>query len=130
MTYLYCCGCELDVIGRLTDGREIYPHRSDLGALPFWKCDACGNFVGCHHKTAEPTKPLGCIPTKEIKAARQQLHKLIDPIWKGKHMSRKAVYEKISAGFGREYHTAEIRSLEEARQVWRIAKELSLGVGA
>lgn len=125
MTSLYCCGCERDVQARLTNGREIYPHRPDLRSLPFWKCDICKNFVGCHHKTAEPTKPLGCIPTKEIKEARQHIHKLIDPLWKSQKMSRKAVYGKISAGIGKEYHTAEIRSLDEARQVWRIAKQLS-----
>ena len=74
---LYCCGCERDVTGRLTNGGEIYPHRSDLADLPFWKCDTCKNSVGCHHKTTSPTKPLGCIPTKEIKAARHHIHKFL-----------------------------------------------------
>ncbi|NTG07102.1 hypothetical protein [Rhizobium rhizogenes] len=56
---LFCCGCQAEVSARLTDGKEIYPHRRDLHDLPFWKCDACKNFVGCHHKTANHTKPLG-----------------------------------------------------------------------
>ena len=64
---IFCCGCQSDVQARLTDGAEIYAHRRDLASLPFWKCDACGNFVGCHHKTKHRTRPLGCIPTKEIK---------------------------------------------------------------
>lgn len=64
---IFCCGCGVDVQARLTDVAEIYPHRDDLHSLPFWRCDACGNSVGCHHKTQNPTRPLGCIPTNEIK---------------------------------------------------------------
>ena len=62
-----CVECKATVEARLTDGSEIYPHRKDLHKLPFWKCDHCGNFVGCHHKTKKRTRPLGCIPNKEIK---------------------------------------------------------------
>jgi hypothetical protein len=68
---IYCCGCESAVQARLTDGREIYPHRPDLADLPFWKCDGCGNHVGCHHKTNDRTRPLGNIPTPEIRIARK-----------------------------------------------------------
>lgn len=81
MRAIYCCGCKADVGARLTDGREIYPHRADLAALPFWKCDACGNAVGCHHKTKERTRPLGCIPTPELKTARSHIHRVLDPLW-------------------------------------------------
>ncbi len=62
---IYCCGCNEKIKARLTNGEEIYPHRTDLYLLPFWKCDSCGNFVGCHHKTDNPTKPLGCIPSHQ-----------------------------------------------------------------
>lgn len=123
---LFCCGCQADVQTRLTDGTEIYPHRGDLAALPFWKCDACKNFVGCHHKTDTPTKPLGCIPTKELKSARQHIHRVLDPIWKGQVMSRKKLYRKVAERLGiEEYHTAEIRTIEEARQVYRIAQDIA-----
>lgn len=122
---IYCCGCETDILARLTDGSEIYPHRRDLHVLPFWKCDTCGNFVGCHHKTKDRTKPLGCIPTKAIKEARQHIHKLIDPLWQSGRLSRGFIYAKLSDELGRKYHTAEIRSVEEARQVWRVAKSLA-----
>ena len=67
-------------MARLTDGKEVYPHRSDLNSLPFWICDRCRNFVGCHHKTKNPTRPLGCIPNKEMKNARKHIHNLLDPI--------------------------------------------------
>lgn len=123
---LWCCGCNGEVEARLTDGAEIYPHRGDLSDLPFWKCDVCGNFVGCHHKTQDRTKPLGCIPTKEIKNARRHIHRILDPIWKDGRMKRGKLYAKIADAMGiDEYHTAEIRSVEEARAVYRVVRDIS-----
>lgn len=119
---IWCCGCGDHVEARLTDGGEVYPHRPDLKALPFWRCDACNNFVGCHHKTKNRTQPLGCIPTPELKNARKQIHALLDPIWQSGRMSRREIYKRISDETGRKYHTAQIRSIEEARQVYRIVQ--------
>lgn len=122
---IYCCGCEADVVARLTDGREIYPHRPDLSGLPFWRCDACGNFVGCHHKTRNRTRPLGCIPTPAIKAERQKIHAVLDPLWKQGRYGRGEVYRMIAHILGiPEYHTADIRSVDQAREVQRIVTEL------
>lgn len=122
---LWCCACVRDVAARLTDGREIYPHRSDLADLPRWKCDGCGNHVGCHHKTSDPTRPLGNIPSLEISSARQHIHAIIDPLWKSGRMPRGKVYAAISARIGREYHTGEIKTVDEARQVYRIVQEIA-----
>ena len=119
-----CCGCGGDKVqARLTDGSEIYPQRKDLYGLPFWKCDSCGNFVGCHHKTKNRTRPLGCIPTPELKEARKHIHALLDPIWQSGKMGRKEVYAKISERVGWQYHTAHIRSVEEAREIYKIVRE-------
>ena len=122
---LYCCACGKDVSARLTDGSEIYPHRPDLYALPFWRCDGCGNYVGCHHKTNNRTAPLGCIPTPEIKNARNHIHALLDPIWQSGKMGRKQIYAAISERVGWKYHTAKIRSIEEAREIYRIVRKIS-----
>jgi len=124
---IYCCECNQVVNARLTNGKETYSHRKDLAALPFWKCDVCNNFVGCHHKTRNRTKPLGCIPNIEIKNARKHIHSLIDPFWKSGRIARKTLYSAISNRLGYEYHTAEISSIEEARRVYRIAKNLKMG---
>lgn len=118
---IYCCGCQSHVEARLTDGGEIYPHREDLQSLPFWKCDACGNHVGCHHKTSNPTAPLGYIPTPELRDARKHLHALIDPLWKSGRVRRKAIYEAISRDVGWKYHTAKTKSVDEARAAYRAA---------
>ena len=126
---IYCCGCGEEVKARLTNGAEIYQHRADLHALPFWKCDACGNYVGCHHKTKDPTRPLGNIPTGEIRKARGYIHAILDPMWQHtprehRKRMRTEIYAKLSEKMGREYHTADIRTIEEAREVYRAVKEM------
>lgn len=124
---IYCCGCQRAIDARLTDGREIYPRRPDLASLPFWRCDGCGNQVGCHHKTKNRTKPLGNIATPEIKGARQHIHRILDPLWKSRtpRFARKEIYRMLSEGMGYEYHTAEISNLQDARKVYRIIKKIT-----
>lgn len=121
---IFCVGCADRVQARLTDGSEIYPHRQDLFDLPFWKCDKCNNYVGCHHKTKARTKPLGNIPTPKMRNARKHIHAIIDPIWQSGKMSRKEVYEEISELRGRPFHTANLKTIEDARDVYRFAQTL------
>lgn len=122
---IFCCGCQTDVEARLTSGKEVYSHRPDLHDLPFWKCDTCKNFVGCHHKTKNRTNPLGVIPTPALKAARQEIHRVIDPLWKSGRVGRSQLYSMIGHLIGvEEYHTADVRTVEQAREVVRVAKEL------
>jgi hypothetical protein len=122
---IYCCECKKDVDARLTDGREIYPNRKDLFILPFWKCDVCGNYVGCHHKTENRTKPLGVIPNKLIREYRKMIHNVIDPLWKNKTMNRKKIYNEISNQLGYEYHTAELKTTEECKKVIEIVNGIT-----
>ena len=122
---IHCCGCDKTVTARLTSGAEIYPHRKDLASLPFWKCPTCGNYVGCHHKTGQRLKPLGCIPTHEIRQLRQKIHAKLDPLWKNGVFGRKELYKIISKRAGTDiYHTAEIRSASEARKVLDILDQI------
>jgi hypothetical protein len=80
--------------------------------------------VGCHHKTKTPTKPLGCIATPEILNARKKIHALLDPLWKSGVISRGRIYGYVSKQLGYTYHNGEIRSIEEARKIYRIVAEL------
>lgn len=128
---IYCTGCETDVEARLTDGKERYPHRPDLYDLPFWRCDGCGNYVGCHHKTKDRTKPLGVIATPEILDARKKIHALLDPLWKSKRIKRGQAYAYVTNRMIKhtgnqtyQYHNGEIRTLEEARQIYKIVGQL------
>lgn len=122
---IYCCGCERNVRARLTDGREIYPGRKDLRNVPFWKCDNCFNHVGCQYKsTSEKTKPLGCIATKEIAKLRGQIHRKLDVLWREGRLRRDEVYRRLSKAIGYSYHTANIRSIDEAHRVIELLEEL------
>jgi cobyric acid synthase len=123
---LYCCGCQANITPRLTDGEEIYKHRKDLYSLPFWKCDTCFNFVGCHHQTKDRTKPLGCIPTKEIKKIRSKLHEAFDPLWKNNNISRSGLYKKVGDAIGYEYHAASVQSVEEGEKILSVIHNLKL----
>ncbi len=121
---IYCCGCEKDTHALLVAGMHEYPHRQDLFKLPFWQCPKCGNFVGCHHKTKTPTKPLGCIATSEIKKARMEVHSILDPIWKNGKVARARLYKLISDELGYQFHTSETRSVDECKQVIKILEHL------
>lgn len=114
---LYCCGCETHVTPRLTDGKEIYERRRDLHGLPFWKCDTCGNYVGCHHKTKTPNRPLGCIPTPEIRQLRKKIHARLDPMWRSGMYRRSVIYAELTVVTGHKYHTANVRTVSEANKV-------------
>lgn len=121
---IFCVNCNTKVEARLTDGDEIYPHRLDLADLPFWVCE-CGNYVGCHHKTEDPTRPLGVIPSPELRRARQKVHKQLDPIWKSGKITRSKLYKVLSHRLGWRYHTAEIVSVEQAHRVGKVISDIA-----
>jgi hypothetical protein len=123
---IYCCACEKDVAALLVRGDEAYRGCRHLTLLRFWRCDDCRNFVGCHHKSDDPLRPLGCIPTPEVKEARKLIHAVLDPIWKQGHMERKRLYKLLSAKLGREYHTAELRTPEEATMIYVFVTRLAV----
>lgn len=124
---IHCCECDGVITAYLTNGKEIYPHREDLKNIPFWKCEVCKNYVGCHHKTDNPTRPLGIIPNKELRNARQYIHAILDPLWKNKSIKRNFIYKKISEKLGWKYHTACIRNVNEARKVYSIILSIKKG---
>ena len=118
---IYCCGCKKDVIASLVDGSIIYPHRQDLYHLQFWICPDCRCYVGCHKGTSNP---LGHIPTQKIMNARKHIHSILDPLWKSGKYKRSELYKIISDKIGWSYHTAKIKSVEEARDIYKLVKGL------
>ncbi len=121
---IWCCNCNCTITARLTNGKEIYPYLQNLRSIPFWTCDSCKGIVGCHYKTNTPTKPLGCIPSQQITKARKEIHKILDPLWKNKKISRNQLYKKLSNYLGYQYHTAEIKDIEEARKIYRFILDI------
>ena len=125
---IFCVACDGVVEARYTDGGEVYPHRPDLRNLKFWKCDTCKNHVGTHRTHSRERgvrKPLGSIPTPELRAIRSQVHKFIDPLWVSGRIKRKELYWWLSEQLGYQYHTANLNSEEEAGRVVKLAQRLS-----
>lgn len=120
---LYCVECMTDIKPVKITGEKAYPHRKDLSSLVFWECPVCNNFVGTH-KDSKKNAPLGIIANQELKNARKHIHVILDPLWKSGENTRKEIYKIISEALGYEYHTAKIRSIKEAREVYKIVFKL------
>ena len=95
---------------------ELWNERvpSDLWSKTFYACTQCGNYVGTHRDSG---KPLGSIPTRELRQARSRLHRVIDPLWKERGLKRRDIYARISQHIGREFHSAQTRSVGEVKDI-------------
>ena len=122
-TRIWCCGCDQDVNARFTDGAEVYGSDTPWANKKFYVCDGCDNYVGCHPGGAGKRDdiPLGVIPTPELRDARQHIHRLLDPLWKGGGRSRGRIYALVSKKLGKRYHTAR----EAYRVIQEVRDELS-----
>ena len=113
---IYCCQCGGYVDAFLESGDKVYPKRKDLAGHKFWRCPACWGYVGCHKGE---TKPMGVIPTKEMRVARQKIHSLIDPYWKSGIIKRGILYKNIAEALGvKQFHTGWTKSLDECKRVY------------
>ena len=120
---VYCCECSEKVEAIKTTGEKVYPHRKDLYNLVFWECPHCNNFVGTH-KNSKNNAPLGCICGKELKQAKMKIHDILDPLWENKTYKRTELYKIISDKIGWKYHTAMIKTIEEAREIYKIILDI------
>ena len=78
-------------------GDIIYPHRRDLWKKPFWACEPCGAYVGCHPGTENP---LGRLANSELRSAKVSVHAAFDPLWRSGRMSRNAAYRWLAENLG------------------------------
>lgn len=125
MMEIYCCNCSEFKKCNIVRGSEIYPNRTDLANLFFYQCPCCKNSVGCHKKGNGRLKPLGVIPTKEMRKARIIIHNLIDPLWKKGKISRGKLYKLIAKELGiPEYHTGWTGSIEQCRDVYKVVSKI------
>lgn len=118
---IYCCNCKKEKDCELVKGTSIYPHRPDLANLNFYRC-SCGGYIGCHPNS---DRPLGNIPTQEMKKARMIIHAMIDPWWKKGFIPRGKLYRLIAKELKiKEYHTGWTKSIEQCRDVYRAASKI------
>lgn len=120
------CG-ECGKIAELVDGEAVYPHRPDLKAKNFYRCN-CGAQVGCHPDTLEPLGPPAGAATRK---ARSRAHAHFDPLYKevGRLKPeggnpRKRGYKWLSGKLGIPFDQCHIGMMSEAvaDQVVKICK--------
>lgn len=122
---IFCNECQQVVEARLTDGRERYPHRPDLKDIPAYTHDACDTWVGTHHKSNTPLRPMGSLATREMTKYRGRIHSVLDPIWQNNLMSRGQIYSRMSKLMGvKAYHTGELRDAREAEKALSAARKV------
>ncbi len=97
---------------RLVSGDQIYPHRSDLTSLKFWRCAPCKAWVGVHRGTETP---LGILATAELRKLKSQVHAAFDQIWKDKLMTRAQAYRWLAAGLDISKDECHVGLFDEAR---------------
>lgn len=106
---------ECGAAANLTDGKVIYPHRPDLYAKRFWRCD-CGAYCGCHGMT---TEPLGNPCGPATRKARSAAHAAFDPLWKSRRLKRSEAYKWLAKAM--KMHPAQchigMMTADQARQV-------------
>jgi len=72
---------------------------------------------------------MGHIATPELRNAKRHIHTILDPLWQTGGMNRKAIYQCLTEHLGWTYHTAKVRDIEEARQVYKLVQSLSEKAG-
>jgi len=68
---------------------------------------------------------MGVIPDAEMRKARGHIHSILDPIWKSKRLERRHIYAQLTKILGRQYHTGDLRTLDEARMIYRAVRALA-----
>ena len=108
----------------LVPGSVIYPHRPDLYAKNFYRCEYCRAYVGCHPGTANP---LGRLADAELRAAKQAAHAAFDPLWRGGGMKRKDAYYQLSKALGIPFGDCHIGMFDVAtcKRVVEIVREIT-----
>jgi hypothetical protein len=104
-------------------GVSIYPHRPDLFAKLFYKCDTCGAYVGCHPGT---DRPLGRLANAELRKAKSEAHAAFDPKWqRGKWAPRWRAYTKLAALLGIPSEDCHIGmfDIEQCKRVVEVCKD-------
>jgi hypothetical protein len=103
----------------LVNGALIYPSRPDLAAKPFWRCCACGAYIGCH---ADTKIALGTPAGPETRRARNLAHAAFDPLWRRKVLrdgvpvfeARGAAYRWLAGQIGTEAAKTHIGMMDAA----------------
>lgn len=119
------CPCLSPVPCELVGAEDIYnwsPEAlKEFKLKKFWRCNACGRYVGCHPGT---TQALGYPADAETRKARSAAHVAFDVLWKHHLMTRAGAYKWLRERMGVN-HDVHIGQLNEtdALRVAQIARD-------
>lgn len=91
----------------LIDSAEVYRGTS-YG--PIWICRPCKAWVGCHAGTVHP---LGRLANGKLRRLKMDVHRLFDPLWKEKKISRKDAYRWLALALEIEFKRCHIGNFDE-----------------
>jgi hypothetical protein len=83
---------------RLVSGREVYPHRRDLAARRYWRCEPCDARTGADWNKG--FAPSGRLADAALRAAHAEAHRAFDPIWKTREMTQGEAYRWLAGELG------------------------------
>lgn len=115
-----CDYCEKPA--RLMDSAPLY------GGISYgmvWACFDCNAWVGCH-KNSKDHAPLGRLANKELRRAKMEAHRALDPLWKSGGMRRKDAYQLVAEQMSipaREMHIGML-DVNQCRRVVEVCLEL------
>lgn len=109
------CGKDAEYI----DSKDYYSNGVSYGMMYIcWGCDAR---VGVHRNT---DKPKGTLAKRELLKLRIECHRLFDPLWKSKKMTRSEAYKYLEENTSVK-HIGET-TIEEANRVIKFLSISSL----
>lgn len=132
---VYCCKCHKEVDAQLVSGMTTNVHRPEYWKRRYYQCPQCLNYC-LAQKFDDEWKPMASIAGPALRAERQRLHDLLDPVWKADPYpfeSRKGWYKYLTIGMNRgpdyQFHFGFLRSFKECKRAEMLIKKIYKKVG-
>lgn len=120
---IYCTHCRQEVEAFSTPASSIFGDKFRFKDNIIFVCPNCKNYV----ETSKDLIPLGVIPTKELRKAKNYILSVLNSMLEQKMMTRKEAYLKLSKSVyanRKVFKISDIRDLDEARKVYAAVKKL------
>lgn len=107
------------------NGNRIYSTPGPWNRLWFWACFDCLAWVGCHKRNHQygrkGDEPFGILANEELRNAKRHVHRLLDPLWQQKGISRKEAYRVLADAMGISKNDCHVGmfDLERCREAYR-----------
>lgn len=132
---LWCCKCHRDVEAQLVSGMTVNTRRPESWNQKYYQCPHCLNYC-LAQKFGGEWRPMANIASPALRAERQRLHNLFDPVWQrdpNPKESRSGWYVFLSKGMKRgpdyRFHFGFLCSFKECKRAELLIKKIYKKVG-